>query len=86
MKKILIIAAGFGVKVLVMVYGLQFYKIGRQYNPIENGLYAATSRWLYVIFEASIAITGFTSGLGLVHLLTLINYKIISFSHCFALY
>lgn len=64
-----------GIKAFVMIYGLQFYKIDREYNPLENAIYAATSKWLYVTFTATFVVIHATTGIGK-HNFTIYNVRI----------
>lgn len=63
-QRLLIVSIGFAIKIFVIVYGFEFYKVEREYSPIENGIYAATHRSMYVLFEAFVGVVGFTTGFG----------------------
>lgn len=41
-----------------------FYRSGREYNVLENAIYAATHRWIYVASHAFILCSASTSGIG----------------------
>lgn len=45
-------------------YGVLFYKFGKEYNAVENALYAALYRWMFLLPYAFLGVQHLTSGLG----------------------
>lgn len=49
---------------LYQVYSILFYQYGREYNVLENALYAATHRWIFVAPFAFALLAAATSEIG----------------------